>query len=102
MSGFEGTLPPNGICKIWCDFNACGLSQEKGDNCYYSFDRAPFYALPPSNGRQLFIWDDSDEDEVIGYVATLEEYPMCVSGWRARPIESTWFRGSRRLIGLSL
>lgn len=98
MCEFEGAFPSKDIAKIWCDFNARGLSQEADDNCFYSFDRDSFKALPPANGMQIFIWDYSDEDEIIGYVAVLEQYVNCRSGWRARPIESTWFRGSKRLL----
>jgi hypothetical protein len=95
MSEFEGFLPPENIDKVWCDFNACGLSDdEAGDNCYYSFDREYFRNATPIEGVRIFIWDYSDDDEIIGYIAVLERYPQHISGWRARPIENTWYRGS--------
>jgi hypothetical protein len=95
MSKFEGTLPPQNLSKIWCDFNAWGLSAEPGDTCYYSFDRESFLNLPPAEHRHIFIWDDSDVDEIIGFVAILERYPEHITGWRARPDERTWYRGPK-------
>jgi hypothetical protein len=97
---FEGSMPPEGMFKIWCDFNSQGISQEVDDNCFYSFDRISFKNLNPVDGMQIFIWDYSDEDEVIGCVAIIEKYMQSTTGWRARPIDSTWFRGAKEILSL--
>jgi hypothetical protein len=81
------------VPKIWCDFNACGLSGEADDFCFYSFDRHIFYELPPETGLRVFIWDYSDEEEIIAFEATLEPFPDHVTGWRARPDEEKFYRG---------
>jgi hypothetical protein len=91
----EGSPPSSSIQKIWCDFNAFGLSDEENDNCYYSLHREEFAALPPQEGLEIFIWDDSDETEVIGYVAKLEKTDKFHTGWRARPDEQTRYRGPK-------
>jgi hypothetical protein len=49
---------------------------------------------------RVFIWDYSDEDEVIGCVAIVEKYMQSTTGWRARSIDSTWFRGSKEILSL--
>jgi hypothetical protein len=81
------------VQKIWCDFNACGLSGEDDDFCFYSFDRHVFYELPPESGLRVLIWDYSDEEEIIAFEATLEPFPDHVTGWRARPDENKFYRG---------
>jgi hypothetical protein len=81
------------VPKIWCDFNACGLSGEEDDFCFYSFDRYVFYELPPVTGLRLFIWDYSDDEEIIAFEAVLEPFPDHVTGWRARPDENKFYRG---------
>ena len=95
MRQFEGVLPPPDIFKIWCDFNARALSDEIDDNCCYSFDRKAFENLERKEGLRIFIWDDYDNDEIFGYLATLEKYPQHISGWRARPDEQTLYRGKK-------
>jgi len=93
----ESKLPPTNIPVIWCDFNACGLSGDVGDNCYYSLHRERLTELNPTEGTTVFIYDDDLDDcgkpEVFGCVATLEKIAGFTSEWRARPDESTWYRG---------
>ena len=93
----EGSLPSKSIPTIWCDFNACGLSGEEGDNCYYSLHRDKLKELNPEEGLVVFIYDDDLDDdnnpEIFGYVATLEKITGFNSDWRARPKEHTWYRG---------
>ena len=91
----EGMPPPFNLPHIWCDFNAWGLSDEENDYCYYSLHREEFESLPPREGLLIFIWDESDETEIIGYVATLEKTTKFHTGWRARPDKATWYRGPK-------
>jgi len=86
----KSTLPDVSLPRVWCDFNACGLSGEPGDNCYYALHREQLAVLHPSAGMRLFIWDWSDAALVVGCEAVLERYR---NFWRARPVEDTWAEG---------
>ena len=68
-------------------FNACGWSGEPGDDCYYSLDREDLDALPARVGLEVFIWDESDENKILGCVAALEQFN---DGWRARPVSGMY------------
>jgi hypothetical protein len=87
---FTSEPPSHSLPKVSCDLNACGWSGENDDNCYYAFDKEQFAALPPSVGMRLFIWDWSDSESIVGCEAILEQ---ARDGWRARPIDGTWFEG---------
>ena len=94
----EGSAPPKDLPIADCDFNACGLSGEIGDDCYYRLDPVALAKLPPTSGAKLFIYADdiseSGTPEIFGFVAILEPYSFGhASGWRARPIKATWYRG---------
>jgi hypothetical protein len=86
----NSTLSSRSLPKLWCDLNACGLSGEAGDNCYYGLHREQLAALQPREGMKVFVWDWSDDKSVIGCEAFLEKYSNL---WRARPIDETWFQG---------
>jgi hypothetical protein len=91
------TPPDPALPRVWCDFNACGWSDEDGDDCFYSLHREQLAALPPEAGRQILIWDHSDEVSVIAVVAILEPFRLhpVASGWRARPLRETWYEGPK-------
>jgi hypothetical protein len=84
------TLPSRSVPRLYCDLNACGLSGEAGDNCYYALHRDQLAALRPRAGMRVCVWDWSDERLVVGCEALLEPYD---DRWRARPIDDTWFEG---------
>lgn len=69
-------LPP----RLWCDFNSFGLG---GEPVYFTLDRETLNALPARIGLEVFLWDESDETEVVGCVAKLE---WVKAGWCARPV----------------
>lgn len=83
MSELLRTLLP----RIWCDFNACGLSGEPGDDCFYVFDMK---GLGPTEGMRLCVYDDDGDGDVIGCEARLERWG---DSWRLRPDDGTWFKG---------
>lgn len=95
----EGSPPPKDIPVIWADYNAVGLSEESGDNCIYSLHRDRLKELKPKEGTVVFIYDDDVDDngnpEIFGYIATLEKISGFISPWRARPDETTWYRGPK-------
>jgi len=67
--------------------NACGLSGEPGDNCYYALHREQLAALQPAAGMRVFIWDWSDSEVIVGREALLEQFD---DAWRARPSDEIW------------
>ena len=94
----EGIAPPANVPPLWCDFNACGLSGEPDDECYYSLHRDELERLKPTVGMLVFIYDDDrsadGRPEVLGYVATLEQVMFRNAlHWRACPDKKTWYRG---------
>ena len=94
----EGNAPPKDLPAISADFNAIGWSGEENDNCCYSLHCEKLKEISPREGMRIFIYDDDiDEDgkpEIFGCVAILEKIDDLSARWRARPIESTWFRGT--------
>lgn len=97
-SNMEGSKPSKDLPVVDCDFNACGLSGEPSDDCYYRLDPVALAKLCDFTGTQIFIYmGDTAADgapEIFGYVAILERYSWPhASGWRARPIKDTWYRG---------
>jgi hypothetical protein len=97
-SDIEGFMPPKDLPVVNCDFNACGLSGEPSDDCYYRLDPVALVKLSDGSANQIFIYtDDTATDgapEIFGCVAFLERYSWPhTSGWRARPIKGTWYRG---------
>ena len=76
-------LPP----RLSCDFNTRGWSGEPDDDCYYVLDREVLDALPARVGLEVFIWDESDETEILGCVAKLEQFD---GRWRARPVSGIY------------
>ena len=97
MPGIEGQPPNDQVPIIWGDYNAIGLSGEPDDNCIYSLHRERLAELKPTEGLRVFVYEDDVTDngdpEVFGYVCVLEEIDWATSRWRARPEESTWYRG---------
>ncbi len=95
----EGSPPEDELPKVWGDYNAFGLSAEDDDNCIYSLHRDQLTALSPNHGMKVFVYDDDiaedGSEEVFGYVCKLERVEWAVGGWRARPDESTWYRGPK-------
>jgi len=86
----KSSPPKTSLPRVQCDFNALGWSGETGDNCYYVFEGRKFAALAPREGLRLFVFMDEGGGEVLGCEAVLEKFG---TSWRARPDESTWFRG---------
>jgi hypothetical protein len=84
----KSELPSRSLPKLWCDLNACGLSGEPGDNCYYALHREQLAALSPVEGMRVFIWDWSDPELFVGCEALLERLD---DQWRARPVDETWY-----------
>ncbi len=100
MKNTEGKIPSREIPTIWADFNACGLSGDKDDNCYYSLDSETLKMLSPFEGMEVFIYendiDDAGEPEIFGYVAVLEKTDShFISPYKARPKVETWYRGPK-------
>jgi len=81
-------LPSRSLPKLWCDLNACGLSGEPDDNCYYALHREQLAELQPVAGMRVFIWDWSDSELFVGREALLERFD---DRWRARPVDETWY-----------
>ena len=69
------------------DLNACGWSGEADDDCYYALAPDALAALPAQAGLEVFVYDTSDEAEILGFVARLERFR---DGWRARPISGLY------------
>ena len=97
-AAIEGTPPPIELPRAECDFNACGLSGESDDNCYYVIYANDLARLQPQQGVRFFAYvlDQADDGspEVFGYIAGLERYDWGHSaGWRARPVKGSWYRG---------
>src|SRR5262245_40890811 len=89
----------SGLPRLWCDFNAQGLSEKPSDRYFYSFDKDTLAGLTGQGVTQVFLFDyDYGEGEphdlVVGCDATLEIFQ---GKWRALPDDKTWCRG--RLIG---
>ena len=84
----KSELPSRSLPRLWCDLNACGLSGEPDDNCYYALHKEQLPALQPKVGMRVFIWDWSDSELIIGREASLERFN---NSWRARPTDETWF-----------
>jgi hypothetical protein len=53
----KSELPSRSIPKIYSDLNACGLSDEPDDDCYYGLSRQQIAALHPAAGMKVFVWD---------------------------------------------
>ncbi|HUA67914.1 MAG TPA: hypothetical protein VMA13_05140, partial [Candidatus Saccharimonadales bacterium] len=68
----KSELPSRSLPRLWCDLNACGLSGEPDDNCYYALHKEQLPALQPKEGMRVFIWDWSDSELIIGRKASLE------------------------------
>src|SRR5882724_8162331 len=83
----KSELPPRSLPKLNCDLNACGLSGEPDDDCYYGLDWKHLATLQPVVGMRLFVWDWSNSELIIGCEALLERFD---DRWRARPIAETW------------
>lgn len=95
----EGLPPSNDIPVIWGDYNAIGLSGDSDDSCIYSLDREVLASLDAEEGKLLFVYEDdldeNDQPEIFGYVCKLEKIEWSPDCWRARPDESTWYRGPK-------
>lgn len=89
--------------RIECDFNAFGLSDESHDNCFYSFNREDVPLLASLVGGRVVLYAHDSESEITACEALVE---ACSSGWqgepessfffcgfRARPIEGSWYNG---------
>jgi hypothetical protein len=84
---------PQGIPTIHADFNAIGL-MGRGDRAIYGLDKNDLERWPAKHGTLIFVWDESDESEIIGQLATLEfVQDGDWSAWRAQPISSTVYQG---------
>jgi hypothetical protein len=99
MKGILDTSLP----RIGCDFNACGLSDEPNDACYYSFDRKEIDVLKSMFGRRVLLYSYDSKTDIAACEAVVEPY---IEGWlggkegsvwlcgvRARPIAATWYYG---------
>ncbi len=92
----------NNLPKVFCDFNAAGLSGDPDDNCYYGFDEMGLSDFGgPREGLHVFLYDyeDIERTEIVGCEAILEKYQIswlaqpAPDSWLARPIENSWYRG---------
>jgi hypothetical protein len=99
----QGHLLNLKLQRIECDFNAVGLSDEPNDNCFYSFNREHVAQLAALVGARAVLYSYDSHTEVTACEALIE---TCRSGWRgepecsfffcgfrARPIEGSWYSG---------
>ena len=91
----EGHPPPDNLPAVQCDLNAQGWAGN-GDTSFYALSQEPLAALNPVSGQKVFLWDEDDEDTVLGWVAVLEpcNFPHGPS-WRAIPVPGTFYRGPK-------
>jgi hypothetical protein len=72
----------------WCDFNACGLSGDPKDNCFYRFGpKGDPIDTNPLVGMKVLLYDEDGDDELLTCEATLE---FDSGWWRARPNAESW------------
>lgn len=81
-----------GLSAVWTDFNAKGWSGENDDPCYYVINLQRLHVDEITEGRRFFAYMEENQSsaEIVGCEALLEKYR---DGWRARPVENTWFNG---------
>ncbi len=79
---------------VWCDFNACGWSGKKEDNCFYVLDQRRLTELGARAGERVFLFmeDSADGQDVTGIEGELVD-----SGSKliARPFEQEYYHGRR-------
>jgi hypothetical protein len=101
----EGNPPPKSVPVIWGDYNAVGLSGEIDDKCIYSLHRDALAKFGAEEGKLFFVYeddlDDDNQPEIFGYVCKLEKVEWVTDLWRARPDETTWYRGPKTWSGES-
>jgi hypothetical protein len=91
----EGSPPNEAVPFVWADFNARGWAG-KPDDCLYALDRGALERIAPTPGLVVFVWDEDEPGSVLGCMATLEQAVVgSFSGWRARPIAGSFYRGPR-------
>lgn len=93
----ECQLPPPSIPCVEGDFNACGWAGD-GDTSIYALDKSTLKRIGAKNGMTVFVWTDDDPGEIFGHVATLEHVTLgAFTGWRAKPLPGTFYRGLKPL-----
>ncbi|WP_158239301.1 hypothetical protein [Uliginosibacterium sp. TH139] len=104
----DGFLAPD-LQRIECDFNAVGLSDEPNDNCFYSFHREQVVLLNALIGAKVILYAHDSPSEITACEAWIEVYrsgwqgepdqSFMFCGFRARPIEGSWFSGAVSRLG---
>ena len=76
-----------GLPVLWCDFNACGWSGEKGDTCYYVVGPQGNPCLKLTESMRAILYQEDSEELCTACEGVLERWK---DRWRARPDVSTW------------
>jgi hypothetical protein len=82
----------SGLQRIGCDFNAFSLSEERGDSCFYAFEREYIGGLASLVGSRVLLFAHDSPSEITACEAVIEPYR---SGWRGEPNQSFWYCGFR-------
>jgi len=65
---------------------------------YYVLDSSMLERISAKNGMIAFVWTDDDPGEIFGQLVTLEHLTVgAFTGWRAKPLPGTFYRGPKPL-----